>query len=200
MFLDISSRNIRNVHLYGTFYIDELKVSRITDPNTHNFWSAKGGVSLTNVLVPNLFLRAEYGMSMPITYEHRVPTLTFASNNYNMGFYMRDNSSDLYLSAAYKPIRGMTVSVSYNLAKHGPDYPYVVSDTVSVRVDEHPFMERVIWQKEEYGFHLRYEVVNNTYLFASYLISDITGEPEAVEYYTPALFRGSKQTFSFGFN
>jgi hypothetical protein len=59
MFLDISSRNLKNVHLYGTLYIDELKIDRITDPNTHNFWSVKGGVKTFNLGVPNLSLNFE---------------------------------------------------------------------------------------------------------------------------------------------
>ncbi len=107
MFVDISTRQIRHLHLYGTLYIDELKTERLTDKKTHNFWSAKLGIKESNLLVNNLSINVEYSMSRPITYQHRVPTLTYESNNYNMGYYLRDNSREIYISVEYKPIRGL---------------------------------------------------------------------------------------------
>jgi hypothetical protein len=196
MFFDISSRNIKNLHLYGTFFIDELKVDRINDPEESNFWSTKIGAKATNLAVPNLWLNLEYSMSYPITYQHRVSTLTFESNYYNMGYYLRDNSREIFAAIGYKPIRGLHLSLAYTLAQHGPDYEYALDGTVTT----HPFLERVAWQNQSFLFSARYEFINNAYLFAEFISGEISGDEEMVEMYTPEFFRGETNTFSFGFN
>ena len=43
MFFDISSRQIKNLHLYATMFIDELSVSRFTKKDEWNFFSYKAG-------------------------------------------------------------------------------------------------------------------------------------------------------------
>jgi hypothetical protein len=196
MFFDISSRNIKNLHLYGTFFIDELKIGRINDPNESNFWSTKIGAKATNLAVPNLWLNLEYSMSYPITYQHRVPTLTFESNYYNMGYYLRDNSQEIYAAIGYKPIRGLHLSLAYTLAQHGPDYDYTLDGTVTT----HPFLERVAWENRNIAFKAQYEFISNAYLFAEVIDGNISGDEEMVELYTPEFFRGKTTTISFGFN
>jgi len=196
MFFEISSRNIKNVHLYGTLFVDELKVDRIGDPDKHNFWSAKTGFKTYNLVVPNLTLNVEYSMSMPLNYEHRVPTLTYQSNNYNLGYYLGDNSREIYTALMYKPIRGLHLKISYMNAQHGPDYSYDLDEDVV----GNPFLERVVWENQTISFGARYEFISNAYLFAEYIMSDITGEEAMVERYTPEFFRGKNNTISFGFN
>ncbi|MCB2219462.1 MAG: hypothetical protein KQI35_03630 [Bacteroidetes bacterium] len=196
MFLDISSRNIRNLHLYGTLYIDELKLDRIGDPTQHNVWSFKVGAKETNILLKNISINIEYSRSMPLTYEHRVPTLTFASNNYNLGYYLRDNSQEIFAKVTYKPLKGLLLKTYYILAQHGPDHPF----DITTNVVGNPFMERVTWQNQTLSFGARYEFINNAYLFAEYIMSDITGDEEQVELYTPAFYRGQNNTISVGFN
>jgi hypothetical protein len=196
MFLDISSRNIKNLHLYGTLFIDELKIGRIRDPNESNFWSTKVGAKTTNLAVPNLWLNIEYSMSYPITYQHRVSTLTFESNYYNMGYYLQDNSRELYAAIGYKPIRGLHISAAYTLAQHGPDFEYTLDGTVTT----HPFLERVAWQNRNISFKARYEFINNAFLFAEFISGEISGDEESVNLYTPEFFRGKTNTVSFGFN
>jgi hypothetical protein len=196
MFFDISSRQIKHLHLFGTLYIDELKVERITNDTLHNFWSLKLGTKISNLWVNNVSVTAEYTMSMPITYEHRVPTLTYESNNYNCGFYLIDNSQEYYLSVAYKPIRGLRFKVSYLLAQHGPDYDYTLDHTV----DTHPFMERLTWQNQTISFKATYEFISNSYLFFEFMNSNITGDEEQVIKYTPEYFRGQNNIISAGFN
>ncbi|MDZ7636074.1 MAG: hypothetical protein U5L72_17210 [Bacteroidales bacterium] len=41
MFIDISSNNIRHLHLYGTLFIDELSTKRFTTDD-YNFFLAEG--------------------------------------------------------------------------------------------------------------------------------------------------------------
>ncbi|MCF8367461.1 MAG: capsule assembly Wzi family protein [Bacteroidales bacterium] len=210
MFFDVSSRNIKNLHLYGTLYIDELKVERITDPDKHNFWSAKVGFKTSNMGLENLSLNLEYSMSMPITYQHRVPTLTYESNFYNMGYYLRDNSQEIFASIGYKPIRGLHLKASYLLAQHGPDYVYEIGPGTDVT--SHGLLEDVKWQNETISFRVSYEFINNAYLFAELIQSNVTGDVDVyqsgeetvvkdyLEIYTPEFFRGDNTIISAGFN
>ncbi|MCD4732042.1 MAG: hypothetical protein K8R74_15655 [Bacteroidales bacterium] len=199
MFLDVSSRQIKHLHLYGTFFIDELKFDRITNDSTHNFWSVKAGARVSNFLIDNLSLTIEYSMSMPITYQHRVPTLTFESNYYNMGYYLRDNSQEIYISAEYKLLRGLHFKAYYMLAQHGPDYLYDINNPDD-RVDSHSFMERVTWQNQTFSLKTTYEFISNSYVFLEIIASDISGDEEQVVKYTPDFFRGDLTTISTGFN
>jgi len=196
MYFDVSSRQIKHLHLYGTFFIDELKFDRITSDSTFNFWSMKLGAKVSNWLVENLSVNVEYSMSMPITYQHRVPTLTFASNHYNMGYYLRDNSREIYISAEYKLFRGLHLKAYYMLAQHGPDYEYLLDGTVTT----HSFMERVAWQNQTFSFKATYEFISNSYVFFEVVASDVSGDQEQVEFYTPEFFRGDLTTISTGFN
>ena len=196
MYFDVSSRQIKHLHLYGTFFIDELKFDRITSDSTFNFWSMKLGAKVSNWLVENLSVNVEYSMSMPITYQHRVPTLTFASNHYNMGYYLRDNSREIYISAEYKLFRGLHLKAYYMLAQHGPDYEYLLDGTVTT----HSFMERVAWQNQTFSFKATYEFISNSYVFFEVVASDVSGDQEQVELYTPEFFRGDLTTISTGFN
>lgn len=194
--------------MYGTFYIDELKVDRITDPDAYNFYSTKVGVKTTNLLVQNLSVTIEYSMAMPINYQHRVPTLTYESNYYNMGYYLRDNSQEIYVSLGYKPIRGLHLNASYTLAQHGPDYKYIIG--VDEKVDSHPFMEEVKWQNQTLSFKASYEFINNAYLFFEIMNMYTQGDidiyqPGDVVYdyldlYTPEFFQGDNNIITAGFN
>jgi len=82
------------------------------------------------------------------------------------------------------------------LARHGEDFEYSLDGTV----DTHPFMENVTWQNQTYSFKATYEFISNAYIFAEYIMSDITGEEEQIIKYTPEFFRGKTSTISAGFN
>ncbi len=196
LFFDISSRQIKKLNLYASLYVDEFKTSRVSDSETSNFWSSKIGVKESNVLINNLSINIEYTKTVPITYQHRVPTLTFESNNFNFGHYMRDNSQEIYVSLEYKPIRGLHLKSYYLLAQHGPDYSYITGqDAVT-----YPFLEKVAWQNQTISIKATYEFANNAYLFAEFISSDISGDEDQVKKYTPEFFRGQQNTISTGFN
>ncbi len=197
MFFDVSSRQIKHLHLYGTFFIDEFKKSRIYTSDEHNFWSMKLGVKESGLLVDNLSVTFEYTMSMPITYQHYVPTLTFASNYFNFGHYLRDNSQEFYLAAEYKLIRGLHFKAAYTFAQHGDDFDYADGAHEAVRT---PFLENITWQNQELSLSARWEFISNSYLYLEYIYSDVSGDEEQVKKYTPEYFRGVHNTISAGFN
>ena len=203
MFFNISSRQIRHLHLYASLFVDEFSISRVGDPDRTNFTGFKAGLSLSGWPLSNLILRGEHTFTNPITYRHRVETLTFETNRYNLGHYLRDNSRETYLSLSYRPMAGMMASLSWFMAEHGNDYRYDLGG--SVPVDEYPFMESVTWRNTSIGFDLRYMLWNNISAFAGLTLSDIRGYDtdglparHYLNRYTPALFHGKQTTLEIG--
>lgn len=196
LFGDISIRLIKHLHLYGAIYSDEIKFDRITNDSLHNFWSWKGGFELTNYLLNNYSLGVEYTRTLPGTFQHPVSTTTFESNHYNMGHYLRDNSDEIYAFLFVKPLRGLHLKGEIFIARHGPDVKYENGADIVAE----PFMERVSWKNTTYAINVKYEVVNNVYIWGNVTMSNIKGEEELVKKWTPEFYRGEQITISGGFN
>ncbi len=197
MFFNISSRNIRNVHLYVAGFIDEISFSNALDKKQQsNFISGKLGMKFSNLFHKNIFITAEYTRTNPITYRHYVNTTTFESNGYNMGNYLGDNSQEGYLALGYKPIARLSLEVSYNKAQKGIEYYY----------DGHPggngkglpFIDRVYWQSVTTAMKVQYQLVNDVY--ASLAIVNSNNEGIMDDVYNMAYLKGKQTTLSFTVN
>ena len=202
MFLDLSIRSVKHLHLYGSLFVDEWKTSRLFQKDQHNFVGGKAGFRLSGWPVHNFSLTAEYTRINPITYKHRIPSLTYASNQYNLGYYLGDNSDEWYLSASLKPVRGLDLSVSAWHARHGNEYVY---DT-GLDATTHPVLQNITWQNKSISLKARYEFLSNAYLFGEILFSKIQSfdvDGKSALYYlnlfTPKLFQGNQSTISGGF-
>lgn len=196
LFGDVSVRLIKNIHFYGALFSDEIKFDRITNDSVHNFWSWKGGFELSNFLFNNYSLGLEYTKTLPGTYQHPISTTTFESNHYNLGHYLRDNSDEIYAFLLVKPIRGLHFRGEIFIARHGPDLRYENGADIVAE----PFMEEVKWQNTTYAFNVKYEVVNNVYVWGNATISSIEGDQELIEKWTPSFYWGDNITISGGFN
>ncbi len=194
LFFNFSSRQIRHLHLFISFFIDEWKMSRVMNKDQHNFTSLKAGFRLSDFPVRNLSFTAEFTRTMPMTYDHYIPTTTFASGNYVLGNYLRENSQEIYAAISWKPLRGVLINASYTMAEHGDDVPYRID--AGYAVDEVPFMKNKTWQNHAFGISARYEFVNNGYFFVEYLNSNRQGE----ERFQPAVMMGTTNTFLTGIN
>ncbi len=204
MFLNISSRQLKHLHLFASVFVDEFSISRIGDPEKTNFTGFKTGFSLSGWPVKNLTLRAENTMSNPITYKHRVENLTFETNRFNLGHYLRDNSREWYVALSWRPIAGLYANLSWFIAEHGNEYTYDLYGFVPV--DENPFMKEVTWRNNTLAFDVRYMLWNNLSVFAGLTKSEIQGfhvdgktGQEYLNQYSPALFHGKNNTLNLGF-
>jgi len=194
MFFDISSRQIKYLHLYLTLFIDELKTSRITNPDEHNFLSWKFGLRLSDFPVRNLIFTGEYTRTLPGTYQHYLSTTNYTSNRYNIGHYMRDNSQEVYLAVTWKPIRGLTFTGSYTLAEHGDDYVY--SHDSGYDITKVPVLQNLTWQNDQAELQARYELVSNCYLWLSYLNTNHKGDIK----FGPEIMHGKTNSLLVGLN
>jgi hypothetical protein len=189
MFFDISSRQIKNLHLYATMFIDELSVSRFTSKDKWNFFSYKAGFRLSDWPVDNLSFTTEFTYTYPLAFQHYVPTLTFESNGYNLGHYLKDNSREWYLAFDYRPIRTLNINLFFTDAIRGPDYTELGGSRLG-----NPPLAVVHWHNRTFGLKASYQVINDLYAWLSFTNSNITGDPR----WSPDYFYGRKNTFNLG--
>lgn len=189
MYLDVSSRQVKHLHLYGTLFIDELSVDRFTKDEEWNFFSWKGGFRLTDLPLPNLSFTGEFTYTYPLVFQHYVPTLTFEMTGFNMGHYLRDNSREWYAAIDYKPIRALDIKVYFSDVVRGPDY----SETGGNRLGNPP-IDSIAWKNSTFGLKADYQVINDVYVWLSVFRSDISGDPR----WNPVFFRGKKNNLNVG--
>ena len=189
MFLDVSSRQIKNLHLYASLFIDELSVNRFTMDDEWNFFSWKAGFRVWDLPVRNLSLTTEFTYTYPLTFQHYVPTLTFETAHYNLGHYLRDNSREWYVALNYRPLRTMDLCFFYSEALRGPDY----TDLGTNRLGNPP-LETITWHNTSYGLKGSWQIINDIYMWGSVIMSSIRGD----ESWTPKYFYGQKNTVNGG--
>jgi len=220
IFLNISSRNIKYLHLYTSVYADEIMMNRFSPSSKErNPISYKIGANLTNFPVDNLSFIVEYTNTNIINYKHSIPALTWASNDYNLGSYLGDNSTEIYLAARYKPFRGLDLSLSYMDAKHGNEYNYLRRDAQGLdaikRIISQASLGDITWSNNTLTFNAQYEIVNNAYAIVNISNSDIKGynltttaipgevRKDAQGYldlFTPKYLQGKNTTITVGFS
>jgi hypothetical protein len=189
LFFDISSRQIRNLHLYATWFIDELSVSRFTMKDQWNFFSWKAGFRLTDLPVTNLSFTTEFTYTYPLAFQHYVPTLTFQNADYNLGYYLKDNSREWYVAFDYRPVRTLDVNLYFIDAIRGPDYTELGTNRVG-----NPPLASVHWHNTVYGIKASYQVINDLYTWFSYSSGNIRGDSR----WSPEYLFGRKNTVNLG--
>ncbi len=196
MFLNISSRQIKHLHLYTSVFIDEISIGKIfDDQNSSNILSGKVGFKLDNFPVQNIYMIGEYTRTNPWTYRHQIESTTYASNDYTLGHYLGENAQEIYLEGGVKVFRGLKASLSYTLAQKGPEHTYeLIAGNANVK--GLPFLESIVWQNQTIEGAIRYEIINDGYVYARVRLSNITGDDS----YTPSIFRGNLTTISGGIN
>ena len=205
MFFNVSSRQIKHTHLYGSIFVDEFSTTRVKNSSMHNFLSYKGGAKIYNWPLQNLTMNYEFTHTNPLTYRHRISTTTFETNNYNLGHYLRDNSQEHVVSMTYKPVSRLRLSARYKNARSGNDYEYNVN--YDVPIDELPIMNDITWKEESVEITASYELLNNVYCKLFYEFSNIQGfdvDGKTAEDYlikhSPQFYHGKQHTFGAQFN
>jgi hypothetical protein len=108
-FFGLSSRdNIKNTHLYGTCFIDELTVEGLFKSNDQrNQFGFMLGGALTDLPVENLTAVIEFTKIYPFVYSHYIPTQLYTNSSYLLGDWMGNNADRIYASLNYRVIRGL---------------------------------------------------------------------------------------------
>ena len=214
IFFNVSSRNLKYTHFYGSVYIDEINWSRLKPSNSeHNFFSWKIGGRVSNWPIRDLSLTAEFTRTNCGNYQHPYQVLTWASNGYNLGHYLGDNAQEVYVALGYKPIRSLSFTLSYVNATKYNEYLYTRTPG-STFIKQKQFAEKV-WRNDEVKLHAVYEVVNNAYAFLDFGWNnargfDVESEPTMDEVrltaegylrrYSPAFYWDENFTVKMGFS
>lgn len=214
VFFNVSTRNIPHTHIYASVYIDEFSISRWKKDNPQqNPVSFKLGATVSNWPLKNVQVGFEYTRSNIICYKHSIQSLTWASNSYNLGHYLGDNSQQFYAFINYKPIRSLNLNLSYTKDQKGNDYNYErrnISQIIS-----QPVLKDIVWENDIVSFKALYEVWPNAYAVLNVdwnyarghnpTSAVIEGENrmDATGYlnkYTPDFYKGSNISLMVGFS
>src|SRR5574338_139638 len=112
-FFSASSKGqIKNTHLYGTLFIDEITLSGLFDAyKQRNQLGFTLGGSITDLPLENLTATVEYTKIYPFVYNHYIQTKDYKSDNYTLGHWMGNNADQIYLSLNYRIFRGLQTTV-----------------------------------------------------------------------------------------
>ena len=217
-FASLSLRPVNHLHLYGSFFLDEIKFSRFkpSEPE-NNPISYLVGFNWSGWPVDGLSLRGEFMRSYIACYTHSIDVLTWESNSYNMGHYMGDNAQSIYGELAYRPVRGLLLKLSYTHDTKYNSYSYL-RDNISQTIAQEPF-EQPIYRNQEVRLDGIYEPHPNMYMTLSVgynhaqgfdniktdaLPSELLGSAQYyLDRFCPLYYQGKNLTisaaFSFGF-
>jgi hypothetical protein len=189
MFLDVSSNNIRHLHLYGTLFIDEMSTKRFFTSD-YNFFSWKGGFRGGNFsFMPNIWLTAECTFTYPLTFQHNVPVLTFENQGYNMGHWLRDNSRSWYFAIDWRPVRTMTLRLWHEWSERSVDYQSIGGTRIGL-----PYLESVEWSNTATGFDASWYVTGGVQVRAEVTRRNVTGN----QFWYPSHLFGKTTSFTGG--
>jgi hypothetical protein len=174
LFASVSVRPVNHLHLYGSFYVDEFKLSRLKPTNAeHNPISYLVGLNCSGWPVEGLSLKAEFVRTNVACYTHSIDALTWSSNSFNMGHYMGDNAQSIYAELAYRPIRGMLLKLSYTNDTKYNSYAYlrvyrgadgvIREGGISQTISQKPF-DHCIYRNDEVRLDGIYEVHPNMFM------------------------------------
>jgi hypothetical protein len=181
-FLTLSSKDhLKNTHLYGTLFIDELTVGGFQGPLTENETSKSErdrtqlgftlGLSVTDLPIHNLTLSTEYTKINPFVYGHHDTAQTFTSSGYLMGHWMGHNSDLFYIDLSYRFLRGLKADVwGAYIRKGSSDY--------SKQYDK-PQPEFLFGLRTNYtyfGFNLKYELIHELNFETRFKMTEISSE------------------------
>lgn len=193
MFFNLSSRQIKHLHLYASLFVDEISFGNMFDSEKQsNLLSFKAGFRLTNPFKAPISLIFEYTRNNPIVYRHHIPATSFENNSFNMGHYLGDNSEEYYVGLKTRPMSRLRTDVAFIYAQKGPSLPYRSGhDGKGLQ-----FMQSVEWRRVAIEFKTSYEFIHDGNIFVEYLYQNIEGI-RSFEY-SPGVFAGNPHTISFG--
>jgi hypothetical protein len=165
-FAAVSSRNhLKNTHLYGTFFIDEITLSSIFDKEKQrNHFGFTLGSSVADLLADNLKFTLEYTKIYPFVYSHFIQTTTYQNASYTLGHWMGNNSDQVYTSLNYKFIRGLSAKIWGQYIRKGE--PGTADQQQSL--PQPPFLFGQRTNYSYFGLSLSYEPIYELYIKGDY--------------------------------
>lgn len=166
IFFQFSSRNhIRKTHLYFSYFIDEISLSKLyTDGQVRNQTAYTGGVSVADFLIPNLSLTLEYTKIRPYVYVNRVEAQSYKSSNYYLGHWMGPNADQLYVQMLYRVTRGLSLKGTFEYIRKGEQG----ADSLQSGETSTPFLGGKVDKFMNASLEARYELIHDLFFKFGY--------------------------------
>jgi hypothetical protein len=122
-FFQLSSRNqLPKTHLYGTLFIDEIRVATMFKKEQRNQLGYTFGASLTDVAgISYLTAGAEYTRIRPFVYRNFLPAQNYTNAGYLLGDWMGNNADRISAYLKYTPLPKLKLQARYtHIRKGGP--------------------------------------------------------------------------------
>ena len=167
-FLQASSRNhIPRTHLYGSLFIDEIRISEIFNKaKSRNQIGFNVGASVTDLLIPYLTLGMEYTRLNPFVYQNLVPAQNYTSQNYNLGDWIGQNADRLTAWVRYNPAPRVITSIQLNYTRKGDDGSL---ENQYYAEPQPSFLEGGTTAQKQMLVEVKYEIINQLRVGGSYL-------------------------------
>lgn len=120
-FFQVTSRNhLPNTHLYGSLFIDEIRMASVFDKKkSRNQLGYTIGGSVTDFWIDHLTFGLEYTRINPYAYKNLIPTQTYASHNFVLGDWMGDNSDRFITYLHYTPLPRLKTRLRFQKVRKG---------------------------------------------------------------------------------
>ncbi len=166
-FLQLSSRNqLKNTHLYGSLFIDEIRLSTIFNKaKSRNQLGYTIGGSVTDYFMPYLTLGAEYTRVNPFVYNNLIPAQTYTQFNYPLGDWMGSNFHRKMIFARYNYLPKLKFYTRFQFMNKGGEGS--VYDQYNAE-PQPKFLSDYRQTRNDFFFQTSYEWFNNCYLRASF--------------------------------
>ena len=171
-FLGVSSRDqIKNTHLYGTLFIDEITLEGLfNSAKQRNQFGFTLGGSVTDLPVDNLTLAAEFTKIFPYVYTHYIPTETYQSSGYVMGDWIGNNADLVYGSINYRLIRGLQATLWGQYIRKGGQGP----EEGQYTQPQPPFLYGLRTNYAYVGAEVKYEITHELFARLQYQTTKIS--------------------------
>ena len=173
-FFGLSSRNhIKNTHLYGTLFIDEITIEGLfnSEKQRNQFGFMLGG-SITDLPVENLTATLEFTKIYPFVYSHYIPTQLYTNESYDLGDWIGNNADRIYASLNYRFIRGLQGSIWGEYIRKGGSG--VAADQYTQ--PQPPFLFGLRTNYTYFGFDVKYEITHEFFARAKFQSSLTSNE------------------------
>ncbi len=179
-FFAVSSRNhIKNTHLYGTLFIDEITLGGLTDPEKQrNQLGFTLGASTVDLPLENLTLTLEYTKIYPFVYSHFIPTQTYENHSYVMGHWMGYNNDQVYASLRYRFMRGLDVFLWGRYIRKGEQGK--VED--QYKQPQPPFLFGLRTNYTYFGTTIKYEILHELFVRLRYQYTKTSTQQEDLSF------------------
>ena len=177
-FLQLSSRNqIKNTHLYGSMFIDEIRLASVFNKaKSRNQLGYTIGGSVTDYFTPYLTLGAEYTRVNPFVYNNLIPAQTYTQFNYPLGDWLGSNFHRKMIFARYNYLPKLKFYTRFQFMNKGGEGS--VYDQYNAE-PQPKFLSDYQQTRNDFFFQTSYEWFNNCYLRASFEYIDdknVTGK------------------------